>query len=238
MKKESIQYLLQPGDIFVNEDDEEQELEAVRVTKLSFTEPEGKVLIVTSAGKTFIFNAQLGVWLRLVDTYSWVQSASNYSSALSSLPKQKDNGTMPLASLSYCNAPNAPKLQSVSGDTQRLASVTHCQEQAVAALNLGSAHEYRFWYLKYMAHLAAGGMENIGQIRGELSCLLRQARNEGQDNPILGKIEQNELLKNSLKIIAGNLELQRVYAEYDEQMKCGWGASSEDVKNVDEMVLD
>ena len=238
MKKESIEYLLQPGNIFMNEEEEEQEIEAIRVTKLSFTEPEGKVLIVTSAGKTFVFNADLGVWLKLADTYSWVQSASNYSSAVSSLPMQNDDANMPLASLSYNNIPNAPKLKSVSRETQRLASITHCQEQAVAALNLGSSHEYRFWYLKYIEHLAQGGMENISQIRGELSSLLRLSWNKGDCSQILGKIERNDLLKSSLKIIGGNLELQRVYVEYDEQMKCGWGNSSEDVKNVDDMLLD
>lgn len=238
MKKESIEYLLQPGNIFMNEEEEEQEIEAIRVTKLSFTEPDGKVLIVTSAGKTFVFNADLGVWLKLADTYSWVQSASNYSSAVSSLPMQNDDANMPLASLSYNNIPNAPKLKSVSRETQRLASITHCQEQAVAALNLGSSHEYRFWYLKYIEHLAQGGMENISQIRGELSSLLRLSWNKGDCSQILGKIERNDLLKSSLKIIGGNLELQRVYVEYDEQMKCGWGNSSEDVKNVDDMLLD
>ena len=238
MKQESIEYLLQPGNIFVDTEDEEQEIESVRVTKLSFTEPEGKVIVVTSAGKTFVFNEDLGVWLKLADTYSWVQSASNYSSAIASMPKQKDNSNMPLALLSYSNAPNAPKLQSVSRETQRLASVTHCQEQAVAALNLGSAHEYRFWYLKYIEHLALGGMENISQIRGELSCLLRQSRSLGANTKVLGTIEQQDLLKSSLKIVGGNLELQRVYAEYDEQMKCGWGTSSEDVKDVDGMLLD
>ena len=145
---------------------------------------------------------------------------------------------MPLASLSYNNAPNPPKLQSLSSEVQRLASVTHCQEQAVAALNLGSAQEYRFWYLKYMEHLAQGGMENISQIRGELSCLLRITRNVDNSNHIMNTAEHNDLLKSSLKIIGGNLELQRVYAEYDEQMKFGWGKSNEDVRNVDDMLLD
>ena len=238
LKRESIEYLLQPGNIFLNEDDPEQELDIVKVSKLSFTESDGKVLIVTSAGKTYVFNEDLGVWLKLADTYSWVQSASNYSSAISTQSKTKDNFSMPLASLSYNNAPNPPKLQSITSEVQRLASVTHCQEQAVAALNLGSVQEYRFWYLKYMEHLSQGGMENISQIRGELSCLLRLSRNADNSNRIMSSTEQNDLLKSSLKIIGGNLELQRVYAEYDEQMKFGWGKSNEDVKNVDEMLLD
>ena len=238
LKKESIEYLLQPGNIFINDEDSEQEYDIVKVSKLSFTESDGKVLIVTSAGKTYVFNEDLGVWLKLADTYSWVQSASNYSSAISSQQKLKENTNMPLASLSYNNAPNPPKLQSLSSEVQRLASVSHCQEQAVAALNLGSAQEYRFWYLKYMEHLSQGGMENISQIRGELSCLLRITRNVDNSNHIMNTAEHNDLLKSSLKIIGGNLELQRVYAEYDEQMKFGWGKSNEDVRNVDDMLLD
>jgi hypothetical protein len=237
MRRESIDYLLQPGNVFVNEDDEEQELDGVRVTKLSFTEPDGKVLIVTSSGKTFVYKEDLGAWLKLADTYSWVQCASNYSSALSSSQSRKDNANMPLASLSYNNASNVPKLQSLSSDIQRLASVTHCQEQAVAALHLGSKHEYRFWYLKYMEHLAQGGLDNISQIRGELSCLLRKSEStENRNNSDL--VDRRELFKSSLKIIGGNIDLQRVYAEYDEQMKCGWGASSEDVKDVDNMIFE
>ena len=237
MRRESIDYLLQPGNVFVNEDDEEQELDGVRVTKLSFTEPDGKVLIVTSSGKTFVYKEDLGAWLKLADTYSWVQCASNYSSALSSSQTRKDNANMPLASLSYNNASNVPKLQSLSSDIQRLASVTHCQEQAVAALHLGSKHEYRFWYLKYMEHLAQGGLDNISQIRGELSCLLRKSEStENRNNSDL--VDRRELFKSSLKIIGGNIDLQRVYAEYDEQMKCGWGASSEDVKDVDNMIFE
>ena len=59
LKRESIEYLLQPGNIFLNENDSEQELDIVKVTKLSFTESDGKVLIVTSAGKTYVFNEDL-----------------------------------------------------------------------------------------------------------------------------------------------------------------------------------
>ena len=57
-------------------------------------------------------------------------------------------------------------------------------------------------------------------------------------NKILGKIEVTDLLKCALKVIAGNLELQRVHAEYDEQIRCGWGTSNEDVKGVDDMLLE
>ena len=59
-----------------------------------------------------------------------------------------------------------------------------------------------------MEHLSQGGMENISQIRGELSCLLRLARKAENSKRILSNIEQNDLLKSALKIIGGNLELQ------------------------------
>ena len=88
-----------------------------------------------------------------------------------------------------------------------------------------------------MEHLAQGGLDNVSQIRGELSCLLRKSDStENRNNSDL--VDRRELFKSSLKIIGGNIDLQRVYAEYDEQMKCGWGSSSEDVKDVDSMLLD
>ena len=79
----------------------------VTVSKL-VTSPD--LIIITSVGKSFTFDENLGSWLCLTDTSSSIQGCSNYATASANMPTATKD--LPLASLGYLTPVQPPKLQS------------------------------------------------------------------------------------------------------------------------------
>lgn len=199
------------------------------VARLSFNEADTQPVIITSWGKSYLFNPDLGTWLRLTDTCSSVQAASNYNTASANLPA--DTKGMPLSCLGYLT-PTGARIQKVSEETRRLASITHCKNQKMAAQYLKSPKEYRYWFLAEIKHLAEEG--NVEELRKTFAALLGpvHSASRARQEKILGMAKE-ELLKSALDIIAGNLELQRLYSEYQEQLESG-----DLLKEVEDNLLD
>ena len=84
-------------------------------------------MVVTTAGKSYVFNEMLGTWLRLADTGSSVQTVSDFATAAANMPPETRGH--PLSSLSYLTMTSAPKLHGVGEELRIAASVSHCQDQ-------------------------------------------------------------------------------------------------------------
>ena len=190
-----------------------------------------QVIIVTGHGRSFTYDSDLGCWLNLSDTSSAIQSCSNYNTALANLPPEERD--LPLASLTYL----APKLNSaainVNEATKALATITHCRNQRLAAQYLRSPKEYQYWLMAEIKNLA-----KIGDDAGLRSCfdwlLGHDGAKDTEDKDVYlmeGQLEKRSLLRQGLDLVKSNVQLQRLYAEYNDQLK-----SVEEVKEIDKLL--
>ena len=103
--------------------------------------------------------------------------------------------------------------------------------QVLSAKYLGSATEYRFWLMSEFRQLAKEG--NAEKIRAKFEALLGPVSSgaAGQWEPKILGHDKRDLLRSALGVISGNLELQRLYSEFREQLN-----AAEDLKEVDEML--
>jgi hypothetical protein len=193
------------------------------------------LIIINSSGKSFTFDKSLGAWLCLSDTSSSIQNCSSYATASTNLPPDTKN--MPLASLGYLTPKQPPRLHTqVPDETKALATITHCRNQRLAAEYLNSPKEYQYWFLAEIRHLAA--QTNVPALRSNFDWLMGPVHSSSalaaasnQTETILGILKKHDLLKAGLGAIKGNLQLQRLYAEYYDQLN-----SVNDVCDIDKML--
>ena len=216
MSKENVQSL------FTNNN--EDNISAVAKIIIS---PE--VILITSTGRSFTFDRDLGSWLCLTDTSSFIQSCSSYATATANLPPETSN--LPLASLGYLTPTQMPRLQSnITDETKVLATLTHCRNQRLAAEYLNSPKEYQYWLLAEVRQMAA--THNTDGIKTTFDWLMGPVHSatRSQDQ-ILGCLNKRDLLKAALDVIKGNLNLQRLYTEYHDQLN-----SADEVGEIDKFL--
>ena len=191
-----------------------------------------QIIIVTGLGRSFTHDSDLGCWLNLTDTSSAIQSCSSYNSALANLPPEEGKD-LPLASLSYLAPTNQGQTTSASGNvdeaTKSLATLTHCRNQRLAAQYLKSPREYQYWLKAEIKHLA-----KVGDEQGLRTCLdwLMGHDGDGQEVYLMdGQLEKKALLREALELIKSNLHLQRLYVEYNDQIR-----STNEVKEIDKLL--
>ena len=199
-----------------------------------------QIIIVTGQGRSFTHDPDIGCWLNLTDTSSAIQSCSSYNSPLANLPPEEGKD-LPLASLSYLAPSSKSKPTSVSGidePTKSLATLTHCRNQRLAAQYLRSPREYQYWLMAEIKHLA-----KVGDEQGLRTCLDWLMGHDGggvgsssqnkQEQVYLmdGQLKKNTLLREALEAIKSNLHLQRLYAEYNDQLR-----STDEVKEIDRLL--
>ena len=192
-----------------------------------------QVIIVTGHGRSFTYDSGLGGWLNLCDTSSAIQSCSSYNTALANLPP--DEKDLPLASLTYL-APRQDTAAAITVDdaTKAIATITHCRNQRLAAQYLSSPKEYQYWLMAEVKNLA-----KIGDDAGLRSCFdwLLGHDGVGKDDQhkeaylMQGQLEKRSLLRQGLELVKSNVQLQRLYAEYNDQLR-----SVEEVKEIDKLL--
>jgi WD40 repeat protein len=217
-------------------DDEDED---VTVSKLSFSSSHRPV-IVTSAGKAYIYSDDVGTWLKMTDHSNAIMAISSYPSA----PSRKDSDSMssrsfPLAALSKL-APSFTPLQDVPSNFRTMANLAHCEAQRISAEYLESGTEYKFWLLATVKHLTkAGSVEKLREILNSLSgpskngsaAAASATASATWDPKLLGQ-DKRSVLKEALQIVAGNVELQRLFGEYNDLVE----ANEEDLIDVQSML--
>jgi len=194
------------------------------------------IIIVTSSGRSFTFDHSLGCWLNLTDSSSSIQSCSSYATCNDSTGNtMKTAENLPLASLMYLTPSQTPRLQNnVSAETKALANVTHCRNQRLAAEYLNSPKEYQYWLLAEIKQMAANG--DTDGIRTTFDWLMGPVHGGTDVKPkdsqiIMGKLNKRDLLRSGLDSIRGNLNFQRIYIEYNDQLK-----SADEVCDIDKLL--
>lgn len=102
-------------------------------------------------------------------------------------------------------------------ETKALATITHCRNQRLAAEYLKSPQEYKYWLLAEIKHMASGG--DINGIRNCFDWLMGPVHHSTKKDLIMGCLEKRDLLKAGLTAIKNNLHLQRIFTEYNDQLK-------------------
>ena len=191
-----------------------------------------QVIIVTGHGRSFTYDSGLGGWLNLSDTSSAIQSCSSYNTALANLPPEERD--LPLASLTYLAPRQNATSINVNEATKALATITHCRNQRLAAQYLRSPKEYQYWLMAEIKNLA-----KIGDDAGLRSCFdwllghdgTKEAAEDKDVYLMEGQLEKRSLLRQGLELVKSNVQLQRLYAEYNDQLR-----SVEEVKEIDKLL--
>jgi len=195
------------------------------------------IILVTSAGRSFTFDHSLGCWLCLTDACGSIQQSSSYATCNTTgnnLNKSAQNDNLPLASLMYLTPNQTPRLQNnVPAETKALANVTHCRNLRLAAEYLNSPKEYQYWLLAEIKQMATNG--DVDGIRTTFDWLMGPVHSGTTGLPgselIMGHLDKRDLLRAGLDSIKGNLDLQRIYIEYNDQLK-----SSDEVCDLDKLL--
>lgn len=187
-----------------------------------------EIILITSAGRSFTYDESLGSWLCLTDTSSSIQSCSSYATAAANLPPE--TASLPLASLGYLTPNQLPRLQNtIPDETKALATVTHCRNQRLAAEYLNSPKEYQYWLLAEVKQMAAS-MDTEG-IRTTFDWLMGPVHSSSAQETAFGGLKKRYLLRAALDSIKGNLNLQRLYIEYHDQLN-----SANEVGDIDKLL--
>ena len=192
-----------------------QHTEPVSILKLNFSDSNQPV-IMTSAMKSFVFNSAVGAWLKLSDSCNAVQAISNYSAPSVNCPPPTDSSGYQMLSATV-TASSSSSLSQIPADCRHKANVSYCEEQKIAAQFANSPKEFKFWLLNIIRHLAGSADEK--KLREHLDGLLGLPTPSGSNwKPEVMGMNKLELLREALKIVAGNVGLQRLHMEYHDQV--------------------
>ena len=101
----------------------------------------------------------------------------------------------------------------------------------LSAKYLGSPNEYRFWLIAEVKQLAKeGNAEKLLSLFESLLGPISSGSATQWEPKVLGH-DKRDLLRSALSVIAGNLELQRLYSEFREQMN-----ATNDLRDVDDLL--
>jgi hypothetical protein len=153
------------------------------------------------------YSPELGCWLLLVAART---AATNVKLAQ---PAAFAVAGRPLAKLTAGSAGLAIKLDEATEDTTTASAI---EAKLSASLFLGSATEYRYWLAALVKRLARAGREP--RLRALLDSLLGPPGGRQEGDTILG-ISKTVLLREVLPHVASNIALQRLYLEYNNQLK-------------------
>ena len=229
VRNECILSLLERGTGGADEESGE-DASPVTVARLCLNSGAGGVatpVIVTSVGRSFLFDESVGAWLRLADADSPVAAASSFSSYSLDLAARKtepspSSPSLPLASISLSTRSRVvrkfPPASSAGEERQLrcLADTALCEERLSAARYLNSPSEYRHWLVALVKRLTeAGGSEAEARLRDLLDPLLRE-----QDKKILGQLDRRDVLREALGAVGhGGVAFQRLCSEYRERLE-------------------
>ncbi|XP_064613383.1 LOW QUALITY PROTEIN: protein HIRA-like [Liolophura sinensis] len=178
---------------------------------------EGVPVLVLSDDKSYTMNPEFGCWVVVSQRQDLLYQCSDH---YSSQPLQQVKG--PLSSLQSAQhrfGGQARAIYRTSPPLQQASTVSYLENQLAVCSTLKSASEYKFWLSTYIRFLAQEGLE--GKLREVCDDLLgpvfKSSSKPAWDANILS-LSKRELLQELLPLVATNLQLQRIYTEYQEQL--------------------
>ncbi len=243
LRNECVLSLLSSG----RPSESDEETEPIIITKLSLTES-GDPILVTSGGKSFVFDFNVGTWLKLADTRNTVADISSYAYSSSSGTRgsrvfSEKNASLPLSSLIVAANSGSSMISSavtkdLSPALRNLANISHCESQMKAAFHLKSPREYKYWLLRLTKHLSEEGQPEW-RLRNLLDSFLEPKNPTGDakmpfewESSILD-LDKRQLLTDALKVVSSSVARQRLYLEYQDQL-----GSGEEMKELNGLLHD
>ncbi|GAB6030239.1 hypothetical protein CHUAL_005915 [Chamberlinius hualienensis] len=184
---------------------------------------QGCPIVSLSVGRSYIFSLSMGCWMLIHNSDDIIQQCSDHHSCAPST-SELAGGSLPLAALqSQMKRPTqqARRLFRSHSSMQKASTLCHIDNQLMAAASLHSAKEYRFWFLCLTRYLVQEGMEIRLRELCDLLLGTISSSNKNKDKQTdcyVHGIHKHDLLREILPIIGSNLQLQRLYVEYQEQL--------------------
>ena len=185
----------------------------------AFITSEGAPTITISNHKSYTYSCDLGCWVLLFDKNNAIHHSSDHHSCTPPVQIDKPGPLASLESSSNRLGMQGGRIFSVDQSLQQTTTMNHLETQMAASLSLLSAFEYKFWLQTYVRYLANEGLETkIREVCDDLLGPVYKSKGSSSwDSCILG-MKKRELLQTILPNIGSNLQLQRLFTEYQEQL--------------------
>ena len=105
----------------------------------------------------------------------------------------------------------------VEAKLKNKANLAFCEGQRVAAEFLKSGKEYKYWTLRQVTHLSIAG--ELEKLRSLFNFLLGPVHSSSSSwDPMVLGVRKRTILTEALDIVAPNPHMQRLHAEFKEQL--------------------
>ncbi|GLH12033.1 Protein HIRA homolog [Gryllus bimaculatus] len=190
--------------------------------KSSLLTENGCPLVSLSTGKAYMYSVDLASWLLIGDANDPVHKCASQKN-VSQFLSVSDISSYPLATI-QSHLKSSPVTMSLRqpavSQIGPMCTVTYLEQQLLACQALESSKEYRNYLIAFARALIQEGMES----RLRLLCddLLGPAHahaklSKSWQDSIMGH-SKHEILKEILRFMSANLNLQRLYTEYSRQL--------------------
>lgn len=186
----------------------------------AFVTADGAPTVSISTHKSYTYSSDLGCWIILYDKQDVIHHSSDHHSCTPPVLVDKPGPLASLASSSNRLGMQGGRIFSVDQSLQQVTTINHLESQMAASLSLQSGSEYKFWLQTYVRYLAKEGLETkIREVCDDLLGPVYKSKGSSSwDSYILG-MKKRELLHGILPNIGSNLQLQRLFTEYQEQLE-------------------
>ncbi|KAJ1658482.1 HIR complex subunit [Dispira simplex] len=205
----------------------------------AYVRPGGVAILITSNGQAYMYNLKMKVWMKVVDR--WFSSSDYILASLTPPPTVALAQSRGVLSALQTAATRVGDLNHGDGflspdslvstfrkmdETQRkMVTMDHLEHQMVSSQHLNSPNEFRYWLCCYAKRLAdENAQERVTELCNWLLGPLYYAISTGADQKptwnatVLG-FPKRGLLKEVLKILGTNRQLQRITKQYHESLE-------------------
>uniref|UniRef100_A0A8C6U554 Protein HIRA n=1 Tax=Neogobius melanostomus TaxID=47308 RepID=A0A8C6U554_9GOBI len=180
---------------------------------------QGVPLVALSNGKSYCFSVAMETSL-IADKADSLGQCADFRSCLPSHDASASSGPLATMQGRHLNAGRlASRLSSTPHHLQQSVTLAFLEAQLSAALTLQSRQEYRHWLLIYARFLVHEGSEfRLRELCKDLLGPVHKSGSSSWEPTTLG-LRKRELLKELLPVIGENLQFQRLFTEYQEQLE-------------------
>ncbi|XP_061586292.1 LOW QUALITY PROTEIN: protein HIRA [Cololabis saira] len=205
VRNESLMTILAGGDVSVSQ---------------SLLTQHGVPVIGLSNGKSFCFSSSLETWTLVADRADSLVQGADFRSCLPSHDAPVISGPLAVMQGRHLNAGRlASRLSSVPHQLQQSMTLAFLENQLAASLALQSPAEYRYWLLVYARFLVHEGSEQrLRFLCKELLGPVHKSAASSWEPTTLGLLKR-DLLQELLPVIGENLQFQRLFTEYQDQLE-------------------
>ncbi|MGH0172462.1 UNVERIFIED_CONTAM: hypothetical protein FKN15_071509, partial [Acipenser sinensis] len=205
VKNESLQIILSGTDTTVSQ---------------SLLTQHGVPVVSLASGKSYCFNSSLGTWNLIADKQDSLVQCADYRNCFPSQEAMLSSGPLAIVQGHTLNAGRqASRLSSTPHLLQQGMTLAYLENQMASALALKSSPEYRHWLLIYARFLVNEGSQyRLQELCKDLLGPVHKSAASVWEATVLG-LRKRDLLKEVLPVIGQNLQFQRLFTEYQDQLE-------------------